>query len=251
MKIYLLEENGSDQLTALAQRFGLEHDASHALALVHTPQRLELRQRHKSNSGAVFVDFASASLQWRRQFGGGRSEALAKAVGIKRNYQPDVLDLTAGFGRDAFILAATGCRVHMIERHPVIAALLEDGLLRGYQDHSIGSWLRERLSLQYAQGEQLLAAQCTSSVQVVYLDPMFPHREKSALVKQPMQLLQSLVGMDDDAANLLAPARRLASKRVVVKRPACALPLANLAAHGHVLTKNHRFDIYMPLCPAS
>ena len=83
----------------------------------------------------------------RRKFGGGRGEAVAKAVGIKKEYLPDVIDATAGLGRDAFVLAALGCHVRMLERHPVVAALLDDGLQRGYQDAEIGPWLQERMSL--------------------------------------------------------------------------------------------------------
>jgi hypothetical protein len=52
----------------------------------------------------------------RRKFGGGRGEAVAKAVGIKGDYLPDVVDATAGLGRDAFVLASVGCRVRMLER---------------------------------------------------------------------------------------------------------------------------------------
>jgi hypothetical protein len=74
----------------------------------------------------------------RRKFGGGRGEAVAKAVGIKGSYLPDVVDATAGLGRDAFVLASVGCRVRMLERNPVVAALLDDGLTRGYADPEIG-----------------------------------------------------------------------------------------------------------------
>ena len=68
----------------------------------------------------------------RRRFGGGRGEAVAKAAGIKKSYLPSVVDATAGLGRDAFVLASLGCHVRMIERHPVVAALLDDGLQRAY-----------------------------------------------------------------------------------------------------------------------
>ena len=79
----------------------------------------------------------------RRKFGGGCGEAVAKAVGIKGDYLPDVVDATAGLGRDAFVLASVGCRVRMLERNPVVAALLDDGLAR-YADAEIGGWLQER-----------------------------------------------------------------------------------------------------------
>lgn len=59
---------------------------------------------------------------------------------------------------------------------------------------------------------------------VVYLDPMYPHRQKSALVKKEMRVFQSLVGNDDDADSLLIPAMTIAKRRVVVKRPNYASP---------------------------
>ncbi|MFN2728770.1 class I SAM-dependent methyltransferase, partial [Salmonella enterica subsp. enterica serovar Typhimurium] len=77
-----------------------------------------------------------------------------------------------------------------------------------------------------------------------FLDPMFPHRQKSALVKKEMRVFQSLVGPDLDADGLLEPARQLATKRVVVKRPDYAPPLADVATPNAIVTKGHRFDIY-------
>ena len=53
---------------------------------------------------------------------------LAKAVGLKKGACPDVIDCTAGLGRDAFVLASLGCRVVMLERVTVVHALLNDGL---------------------------------------------------------------------------------------------------------------------------
>ncbi|ACS83828.1 protein of unknown function DUF548 [Musicola paradisiaca Ech703] len=244
----LLTEAGADPeaLATLARRWGLEDDPTSTLALVLTPERLELRKRDEPKLGAISVDFASGAMAHRRRFGGGRGEAVAKAVGIKKDYLPDVVDATAGLGRDAFVLASLGCRVRMVERHPVVAALLDDGLQRGYQDAEIGGWLRERLTLLHASSIDALA-DITPPPDVVYLDPMFPHRQKSALVKKEMRVFQTLVGADDDADALLAPARRLARKRVVVKRPDYAPPLAGLPAQSALETKSHRFDFYLPL----
>ncbi|MGM3187440.1 16S rRNA (guanine(1516)-N(2))-methyltransferase RsmJ [Musicola paradisiaca] len=248
MKMGLLTEAGADPeaLATLARRWGLEDDPTSTLALVLTPERLELRKRDEPKLGAISVDFASGAMAHRRRFGGGRGEAVAKAVGIKKDYLPDVVDATAGLGRDAFVLASLGCRVRMVERHPVVAALLDDGLQRGYQDAEIGGWLRERLTLLHASSIDALA-DITPPPDVVYLDPMFPHRQKSALVKKEMRVFQTLVGADDDADALLAPARRLARKRVVVKRPDYAPPLAGLPAQSALETKSHRFDFYLPL----
>ncbi|MBS0882579.1 16S rRNA (guanine(1516)-N(2))-methyltransferase RsmJ [Pantoea sp. JGM49] len=248
MKIGLIDESGAGDgaLLHLAQRWGLQHDDQAVMALVLTPERLELRKLDEPKLGGIFVDFVTGAMAHRRKFGGGRGEAVAKAVGIKGGYLPDVIDATAGLGRDAFVLAALGCRVRMLERHPVVAALLDDGLRRGYEDAEIGGWLRERLTLLHVVSQQALS-DITPAPDVVYLDPMYPHRQKSAMVKKEMRVFQSLVGPDEDADALLEPARRLAKKRIVVKRPDYAPPLAGVATQSAVVTKSHRFDIYPPL----
>jgi len=248
VKIGLVDETGAGDgaLLQLATRWGLEQDENAPLALVLTSAHLELRKRDEPKLGGIFVDFVSGAMAHRRKFGGGRGEAVAKAVGIKGGYLPDVVDATAGLGRDAFVLAALGCRVRMLERHPVVAALLEDGLQRGYADSEIGGWLRERLTLLHVASQQALS-DIAPAPDVVYLDPMYPHRQKSAMVKKEMRVFQSLVGPDEDADALLEPARRLAKKRIVVKRPDYAPPLAGVVTQSAVVTKSHRFDIYPPL----
>lgn len=80
---------------------------------------------------------------------------------------------------------------------------------------------------------------------VVYLDPMYPHRSKSALVKKEMRILRILVGDDEDSAKLLTSALQVANKRVVVKRPAYAPPLTGLEPNLVFKTKNNRFDVYL------
>lgn len=235
------------QLTLLAEQW-LCTQPTLPFSLIQTGEHLELKKNDEPKLGAVYVDFASGAMAHRRQFGGGRGEAVAKAVGIKKDYLPSVIDATAGLGRDAFVLAAIGCQVMMFERHPVVAALLADGLQRGYQDPTIGEWLKARLSLQYlAEGQSLDSFSPQQKPDVIYLDPMFPHRQKSALVKKEMRIFQHLVGHDLDADNLLEPARRLAGKRVVVKRPDYAPFLADQKPIAQIETKNHRFDIYLPL----
>jgi len=238
-------EVDASRLQALAERWGLVNDESAVMELVMTPERLELRKRDEPKLGAIFVDFTGGVMAHRRRFGGGRGEAIAKAVGVKGKSLPDVVDATAGLGRDAFVLAALGCRVRMFERHPVVAALLDDGLRRAYADPQVGPWLRERLTLVYCSSLTGLTG-LQPRPDVVYLDPMFPHRQKSALVKKEMRVFQSLVGADEDADALLAPARALATRRIVVKRPDYAVPLGGVAAQAHITTKNHRFDIYTP-----
>ncbi|MDU8924995.1 class I SAM-dependent methyltransferase [Pasteurellaceae bacterium LIM206] len=226
---------------------GLEHDTGANLALVQTEIngdfRLELRKLDEPKLGAVYVDFIGGTMAHRRKFGGGRGEAIAKAVGIKGDEFPTIIDATAGLGRDAFVLAAVGCRVRLVERHPVVFLLLQDGLRRAYANPEIGVITRNNMQLLHISHITELNP-ATDFADVVYLDPMFPHKRKSALVKKEMRVFQHLVGADLDADSLLSPALRLARKRVVVKRPDYAPFLADTPPHFSRKTKNHRFDIY-------
>jgi 16S rRNA (guanine1516-N2)-methyltransferase len=213
-------------------------------ALVLTETRLELRKLDEEKLGAVFVDFVEGAVAHRRKFGGGRGQSIAKAVGLKAGANPTVVDATAGLGRDAFVLASLGCKVTMIERSPVVAALLADGLVRAAQDPYIGAWVSERMQLiQGPAAEQLLAL--SERPEVVYLDPMFPHKQKSALVKKEMRVFQSLVGADLDADALLPAALKMAQRRVVVKRPSYAGWLDENKPSMAIETKNNRFDVYV------
>ena len=232
------------QLKELAEQWLSDH-AELPFTLVIRNHQLELKKTDEPKLGTIAVNFVSGAMAHRRQFGGGRGEAIAKAVGVKGNYLPTVIDATAGLGRDAFILASIGCQVTMFERHPVVAALLADGLDRAYQDPTIGQLLQKQLRLIYNSSLHGLSLY-QDKPDVVYLDPMFPHRQKSALVKKEMRIFQQLVGNDLDAEELLEPARRLAKKRVVVKRPDYAPFLANQKPTAEIKTKNHRFDIYTP-----
>jgi len=213
-------------------------------ALVLTDTRLELRKLDEPKLGAVYVDFVEGAVAHRRKFGGGRGQSIAKAVGLKSGAMPTVVDATAGLGRDAFVLASLGCKVTLIERSPVVAALLQDGLARAAQDPEIGSWVSERMHLlQGPAVDNLLAL--SERPDVIYLDPMFPHKQKSALVKKEMRVFQSLVGPDLDADALLPAALKMANKRVVVKRPAYAGWLNEHKPSMAIETKGNRFDVYV------
>ncbi|QYK03393.1 class I SAM-dependent methyltransferase [Shewanella psychrotolerans] len=236
--------NQYPSLEAICERWGLVFDKDSLFELVFEHDCLVLNKRDEPKLKGIVVDFVSGAVAHRRKFGGGRGQSIAKAVGLKQGVCPSVVDGTAGLGRDAFVLASLGCSVTMVERNPVVAALLEDGLRRAYQDVDIGSWMQERMHLVH--GSSLTAlADVGHQVDVVYLDPMYPHREKSALVKKEMRVFQSLVGADLDADGLLAPAMALASKRVVVKRPDYAEDLDGVKPSTVIATKKNRFDVYV------
>ncbi len=203
---------------------------------------LELLKCDEAKLGAIKVDFVDGAVAHRRKFGGGRGQDIAKAVGLKHGFTPTVLDATAGLGRDAFVLATLGCTVKMIERNPVVAALLTDGLARAKLHHDTQD-IADRMSIIHASSIENMTE--LADIDVVYLDPMYPHREKSAAVKKEMRVFQSLVGEDLDADALLAPALAIAKYRVVVKRPSYAPPLNNVTPSTSIKMKKNRFDIYV------
>lgn len=220
----------------------------------HTPERGTLYASFdddrlfltRDGKTKVFVDFAEGANAHRQKFGGGKNQAIAKAVGLNKGMTPKVLDATAGMGKDAFVLASLGCSVTLVERQQPIYALLVDGFRRAEQSEHL-PWFHERMSLQFNSSHTALEQAIVEKQEydVVYLDPMFPHREKSAAVKKDMALFQTFVGFDTDADELLPLAKELATKRVVVKRPNYAPFMQNETPNSQIKTKKNRFDLYI------
>lgn len=206
-------------------------------------QGLQFAELGENAAGPIRVDFVGGAAAHRRLYGGGAGQMIAKAVGVQPGVRPLVVDATAGLGRDAFVLAQLGCTLQLIERQPIVAALLEDGLERAHDDAQVGAIVAR---MQFLAGDAiaLMRAWPFAVPQVIYLDPMFPHRDKSAQVKKEMRLFRPLAGADADAPELLAAALALASHRVVVKRPRKAPCIAGEPPGYALEGKSSRYDIY-------
>lgn len=206
--------------------------------------RLRLFPFDARQSGPVGVDFDDGAA-WRRAQGG--AELIVKAVRGRSKLPLHVLDATAGLGRDSFVLASRGFLVTAVERNPVVVALLADGLERAAATSAAA--IVANITLRHADTLDYLAAlPADEQPDVVYLDPMFPAAQKTALVKKEMRLFQQLLHGPADAsldARLLLAARAAARVRVVVKRPARAQPLADAAPDYALPGKAIRFDVYI------
>ena len=216
--------------------------------LEFTQQGLALRPSADKGYGSIICDFAGSEHSHRRRYGGG-----------------------TGLGGDGFVLASLGCNVCMLERNPIVHSLLADGLSRGIeaarQELEQGvdelSSVINRLSLLEGNAANYLSDLVSRITQlepqaqvqeeqdtavwrpdVVYVDPMFPLRKKSAKVKKQMQAFHAIVGTDPDADQLLANALTVAKYRVVVKRPAGAGFLAETKPNYSLEGKSTRYDIY-------
>ena len=236
-------------LAELAARLGLAlADAGDAELILQTsPNGLALAGDPRRYGKPLSVDFVTGRAAHRRRFGGGRGQLIARACGLGQGVTPAVVDATAGLGRDAFVLASLGARVLLIERVAAIVALLEDGLARALRDAETAE-IAARMRLVHGDAvtelEALIAA-ADFPPQVIHLDPMFPHRDKSALVKKEMRLFRTLAGDDEDAPRLLEAALDVASHRVVVKRPRKAPPIAGPAPRHVIEGKTSRYDLYV------
>lgn len=229
--------------------------ASATWGLWFDQEGLGLQVNEKPLPAPVRADFVAGAIRWRTQPGRGvAGEMVARACGVRRGATPRVLDATAGLGRDAWILASLGSSVQLCERSPIIAALLASGLARARTVVEVAD-TANRMQLMTTDAHTVLAdlidMPAAQRPEVVYLDPMFPHREKSALVKLDMRVFRQVVGEDNDADALLALARQVATKRIVVKRPRLAPDLAGLVPHERLLGQSSRFDLYTPALKAT
>jgi 16S rRNA (guanine1516-N2)-methyltransferase len=201
------------------------------------------RNKNPLQPDQLICDFTGGAVGHRFRFGGGRGEALPKAVGMKDGKRPAVVDATAGLGRDAFLLASLGAQVILIERSPEMHRLLEEGLARAGEAGGDAVDVIARMTLVFGDARDLLPS---LAPEVVLVDPMHPARKKSALVKSELRLLREIVGTDEDAAELMAVALATASIRVVLKWPQRANLMEGIRQPSHqIIGKSTRYDVFM------
>jgi len=231
---------------SLHVKLTVSSESDHQFLLFYTVKGLELQTLNPETgrySTTLSTDFVSGSAGYRRLHGGGIHQPLARAAGLKSGFRPTIVDATAGLGIDCFTLASLGCRVTMIERSPVIGALLADGLQRA-ADHPATRDIAGRLQLLLGNAGEIITSLAERPA-TIYLDPMYPHRHTSALNKKEMRIIRALVGDDQDAAALLETALAFATNRVVVKRPKGAPELIARPPSHIIEMKNSRFDVYL------
>ena len=172
------------------------------------------------------------------------TELLVRAAKLKKPPQegraPTLLDATAGLGEDSILLAAAGFSVTMYEQNPTIAALLEDALERAADVPELSEIISR---MQLIQADSIAALKnLKEAPDVIYLDPMFPERRKSARIKKKFQLLQQLEMPCADEEELLCAAMAVRPHKIVIKRPANGPYLAGIPADYSVSGRAIRYD---------
>jgi 16S rRNA (guanine1516-N2)-methyltransferase len=197
----------------------------------------------KAGRPALAVDFVGGATGYKLRTGAARSHALLKATGMAPGRALTIIDATAGLGRDAFLLAAMGATVTLIERSPQVHALLAEALEAARAESPDLAAIIARLTLLHGDARELLP---TLQADVVTVDPMHPERTKTALVKQEMRLLRDLVGADPDVGELMHAALATRCTRVVLKWPLRAEPLRGVRKPSYQIAgKTVRYDVFV------
>lgn len=202
--------------------------------------RLKLLDKALLKKGGLSVDIEPRPGE-QRSWPAPKNGALAQALGRKTK---TIVDATTGWGQDSLHIFRMGYNLRCIERSPIMFELLNDGFKRLAQTE----WVRN-LDIQLPDLISGNAIDVLASLEIkpecIYIDPMFPpKRKKSALAKKSMTILRDLLGDDEDKEQLFEMAMQVATKRVVVKSPDYAEPIAgkpNESFSGKLL----RYDMYL------
>lgn len=186
--------------------------------------------------GALKIDWIHNVADYHRKSHRGKQELICKALGIDKNAHK-ILDLTLGLAQDAVFLAQRGVQVVGVERSPVLFLLLKEAQRLAWASFD---WVAN-IEILFGQAQEVYRQQ--KGIDAIYLDPMFPEKKKSALPRKEMRIFRSLVGEDEDAAELLKNILQNTSQRVVVKRPLKAPVLTEKPIHSYEGT-TVRYDLY-------
>lgn len=246
-KVFVDELNNNKFVDLLSTELGLnickmtESDSIHGNFTFIDDRLIYNSQEFLGKEGKIFFDFIK---EWKYHYKKNYSikkEPLAKALGLKGGTETVVWDLTCGTGKDSILMMSFGAKIKAFERSPVVGALLLDAKRKGDSDSLLGPVLSEKFELSIIDSNNI---DLDEKPDVVYIDPMYPHKKKKALPRKEMLIFREIVGDDEDSVELFNSACKMAKKRVVVKRPVYAPPLIEKPSASYT-GKSTRYDMYI------
>lgn len=214
------------------------HDVAETAGLIleHDDEGLVLRE------GTMTMSSGFGPLAPRIKEQALHRELLVRAARIKGLAEPRGIDATAGLGCDSLLLAAAGFHMTLYERNPVACAMLEDALRKAADDARFAHAARHMHAIH---GDSIEALeQCRGAFDLVYLDPMFPEKRKSAATNKKFQLIHRIEAPCADEERLLQAAFEAQPRRIVVKRSAKGPYLAGIKPHYSIAGKAVRYDCF-------
>ena len=186
---------------------------------------------HSNELGEMSFDFEELMKYHQRQKYALSKEPLAKALGIRGSGEKRLIwDTTCGTGKDSLLISFFGAKLTSFERNPAVFLLLKDALRRFPVD----------FHLEFGDARTLTLSE---RPEVIYYDPMYPAKKKSALARKEMRIFKEIVGDDPDSKEFLEWALKTATERVVVKRPLEAEPIKEKPTASYT-GKSTRYDMY-------
>lgn len=231
---------------------GAQRDAAEALAKrVNAPLTEEPGEKLTLLIDENGVSLTGFGLSYQGDFeqmlhrltGGRLQHEMLVHVSKIKTQQPKAVDATAGMGEDAILLAAAGYDVTLFEQNPVIAVLLSDALRRA-KNHPVLGEIVQRMHLIEGNSIELLPQQ-GEEYDLIYLDPMFPARQKSGLINKKLQLIQKLEQPCFEEEALMEMAMGMKPGKIVVKRPLKGPYLAGKVPSYTNKGKAIRYDCYV------
>jgi 16S rRNA (guanine1516-N2)-methyltransferase len=214
-------------------------DSSSPLYNLERSKEGVLELKKGSSKEKISVDFLSGEFQQRLKTL-SKSQPLFKAMALEKGEK--IIDATAGLGKDALSFCYFGVSVTAIEENPTVFALLEDGLERAFLNPHFKKKFEGKIKLVCGSSIDYLK-NLEEKPDTIYLDPMYPHEEKSAKPKKEMAFLRDLVSETKNVEGLLNICLKSATKRVVLKRPVDSEVIGK-PSHSFE-SKLVRFDMYI------
>jgi len=223
----------------------VEKRSKYAYLLYFRKDKLLLKQTGVDSLGPICCDFSGDTLQYRIKHGNNRSSPLIRSITLSKKpaNETTILDATGGLGTDAFVIAAQGFRVTVLESNPIVFQLLKDGIRRGLKDAEI-SHIVQRMEIKqvdaYKYFQDITEAEKSD---IIYLDPMYPTKKRvKSNTKKEMSILRSLIGTSHDTYSMVESAKQAANHRVVLKRPFYS-PVDSKCDRTYKSASTH-YDIY-------
>ena len=186
------------------------------------------------------INFSCQNIMNRINIHRKKPNLIKSIEGNTKKLKLNILDMTAGFGYDAFTMAAYGHKVTAIESNIYIYLMLKDALIRC--NSSPLCRISKRIKLFFGKSQSL----CNNSIfDIVYIDPMFLRKKKSAKVKKHTQILQKIVEPNQkNNIDIFNKALLLKPKKIIIKNPKKGYIIKPTKVNSQIVGSRNRFDIY-------